>query len=143
METCGYGPTEDPIDPAKVLTRQSLWRQRSIFLGIIVLLNAVVAMVSIFGKRSKLNLALIYFIKSKDFLSSIVSPIGLIVYHLRHVVKPLRKVPPLWILSLIPAYSESEEQIIKTIFSLRDNDVEPHSQVMLVILDGKPRDIAG
>lgn len=51
--------------------------------------------------------------------------------------------PQQWILSLIPAYSESEEQIVKTIFSLRDNGVEPHRQVMVVILDGNPRDVKG
>lgn len=57
------------------------------------------------------------------------------------LVKPPAKVSSKWILTLIPAYSESEEQIIKTIYSLRDNEVEPHQQVMCVILDGKQRDV--
>ncbi|THZ53222.1 hypothetical protein D6C86_09950 [Aureobasidium pullulans] len=46
-----------------------------------------------------------------------------------------------WVLSSIPAYSESEEMIKNCVFSLRDNDARPHKQVMCIILDGKPRDV--
>lgn len=34
-----------------------------------------------------------------------------------------------------------KEQIIKAIRSLRNNQVEPHQQVMVVMLDGKARDV--
>ncbi|KAK7419061.1 hypothetical protein QQX98_003563 [Neonectria punicea] len=141
IETCGYPPIEDPVDPARILSQKDLRNQRVMFLGAIVLLNVIMVMVAFFGKSSKIIFVAILFIKSKDFLSAIVSPLGMMVTRLWRVFKPLEPVPQLWILSLIPAYSESEEQIVKTIYSLRDNDVEPHRQVMVVVLDGNPRDV--
>ncbi|KAJ4357373.1 uncharacterized protein N0V89_001948 [Didymosphaeria variabile] len=66
---------------------------------------------------------------------------GLLTRRIYRIFKPLPPVPRQWILTLIPAYSESEEQIVKTIYSLRDNEVGKHRQVMVVLLDGKPRDV--
>lgn len=143
VETSGYPEVDDPVDPARSLSRKDLIKQRTIFLGCILLLNILLAITAILGKESKLALAMIFFIKSKDFLSSIISPAGLILSKAYHVMRPLKTPTQRWILSLIPAYSESEEQIVKTIFSLRDNGTAPHRQVMVVILDGQPRDIQG
>ncbi|KAM5369998.1 hypothetical protein ACJZ2D_008681 [Fusarium nematophilum] len=140
-ENCGYPPIEDPSDPARILTQRDLRNQRIIFLGIIVLLNICMTITAFFGKKSKIIFLLILFIKSKDFLSAILSPLGMMTRFTYHLFRPPAEVSQLWILSLIPAYSESEEQIVKTIYSLRDNGVEPHRQVMVVILDGKPRDV--
>ncbi|KAG5656080.1 hypothetical protein KAF25_001650, partial [Fusarium avenaceum] len=143
VETSGYPEVDDPVDPARSLSRKDLIKQPTIFLGCILLLNILLAITAILGKESKLALAMIFFIKSKDFLSSIISPAGLILSKAYHVMRPLKTPTQRWILSLIPAYSESEEQIVKTIFSLRDNGTAPHRQVMVVILDGQPRDIQG
>ncbi|KAL9562560.1 hypothetical protein ACKAV7_013305 [Fusarium commune] len=99
------------------------------------------AITAFFGKKSKLIFIVILFVKSKDFLSAILSPTGMMYRAIHDKFYPPKPVSRKWILSLIPAYSESEEQIVKTIFSLRDNGVEPHKQVMVVILDGKPRDV--
>ncbi|KAJ4180215.1 hypothetical protein NW755_011903 [Fusarium falciforme] len=141
VETCGYPPIEDPVDPARILTPRDLRNQRIIFLGIIILINICMTVTAFFGKKSKLIFVTILFIKSKDFLSAILSPLGMMATAIYHKFRPPKEVSQLWILSLIPAYSESEEQIVKTIYSLRDNGVEPHRQVMVVILDGKPRDV--
>ncbi|KAK2037429.1 hypothetical protein LZ31DRAFT_611884 [Colletotrichum somersetense] len=141
VETCLYPDIPDPLDPARILTKNDLQKQRTIFLGVIVLLNILMAITAIFGKRSKLTLAAVLFIKSKDFLSAIGSPLGMAFCGVWAFFRPPEPVSQLWILSLIPAYSESEEQIVKTIYSLRDNGVEPHRQVMVVILDGNPRDV--
>ncbi|KAJ4264278.1 hypothetical protein NW762_005474 [Fusarium torreyae] len=141
VETCGYPEIEDPVDPARILTKLDLRNQRIAFLGVIVFLNICMAITAFFGKKSKLIFILILFVKSKDFLSAIVSPTGMMVRAIYQKFYPPKTVNRRWILSLIPAYSESEEQIVKTIFSLRDNGVEPHKQVMVVILDGNPRDV--
>ena len=141
VESCLYPEIDDPVDPARILSKLDLRKQRIVFLGGIIILNIVMAVTEIFGKKTKLVVLLILFIKSKDFLSAIVSPVGMLVRSIYRIYRPLQPVPTLWILSLIPAYSESEEQIVKTIFSLRDNDVEPHRQVMVVVLDGNPRDV--
>ncbi|KAH8893906.1 hypothetical protein GQ53DRAFT_859947 [Thozetella sp. PMI_491] len=136
-----YPDIEDPVDPARVLTRKDLIKQRILFFSIVLFLNLAFAMIELFAHHGTIIFVAILFIKSKDFLSAIITPIGLMVRSGYHFVKPLTPVPSQWILSLIPAYSESEEQIVKTIFSLRDNEVEPHRQVMVVLLDGKPRDV--
>ncbi|RSM04043.1 hypothetical protein CEP52_007029 [Fusarium oligoseptatum] len=141
VEGCGYPPIEDPVDPARILTPIDLRNQRIIFLGIIVLINICMTITAFFGKKSKLIFVTILFIKSKDFLSAILSPLGMMATAIYQKIRPPKEVEQLWILSLIPAYSESEEQIVKTIYSLRDNGVEPHRQVMVVILDGNPRDV--
>ncbi|KAF4472525.1 chitin synthase [Fusarium albosuccineum] len=141
VETCGYPEIEDPKDPARILTPLDLRKQRIIFLGIIVLLNFLMTITAIWGKKSKLIFILVLFIKSKDFLSALLSPLGMMTRWTCHKFCPPKEVSQLWILSLIPAYSESEEQIVKTIYSLRDNGVEPHRQVMVVLLDGNPRDV--
>ncbi|KPM45178.1 hypothetical protein AK830_g1385 [Neonectria ditissima] len=141
IETCGYPPIADPVDPARILSKRDLRNQRVMFFGAIVLFNIIMVMVAFFGKKSKIIFIAVLFIKSKDFLSSILSPLGMMSTRIWRIFSPLKPVPQLWILSLIPAYSESEEQIVKTIYSLRDNDVEPHRQVMVVVLDGNPRDV--
>jgi hypothetical protein len=141
IETCGYPKIEDPVDPARILSQRDLRNQRVAFMGIIVLLNICMAITAFFGKKSKLIFIVILFVKSKDFLSAILSPTGMMYRAIYEKFYPPKPVSRKWILSLIPAYSESEEQIVKTIFSLRDNGVEPHKQVMVVILDGKPRDV--
>ncbi|KAH7174241.1 chitin synthase-domain-containing protein [Fusarium flagelliforme] len=141
VETCGYPKIEDPVDPARVLSPRDLRNQRVTFMGIIVLINICMAITAFFGKKSKLVFIVVLFVKSKDFLSAILSPSGMMYRSVYEWFYPPAPVSRRWILSLIPAYSESEEQIVKTIFSLRDNGVDPHRQVMVVILDGKPRDV--
>ncbi|KAG7405202.1 Chitin synthase 7 [Fusarium oxysporum f. sp. rapae] len=141
IETCGYPKIDDPVDPARILSPRDLRNQRVAFMGIIVFLNICMAITAFFGKKSKLIFIVILFVKSKDFLSAILSPTGMMYRAIHDKFYPPKPVSRKWILSLIPAYSESEEQIVKTIFSLRDNGVEPHKQVMVVILDGKPRDV--
>lgn len=141
IETCGYPKIEDPVDPARILSPKDLRTQRVVFLGLIVILNACMAITALFGRKTKIIFVLILFVKSKDFLSAILSPTGMMCRAIYQKFYPPKPVSRRWILSLIPAYSESEEQIVKTIFSLRDNGVDPHRQVMVVILDGKPRDV--
>ena len=143
IEGSGYPEIEDPVDPARILSRRDLIKQRAFFLGTILILNILLALAAIRGGESKVAVSMIYFIKSKDFLSSIISPIGLLISKWYRVLRPVQTPTQRWILSLIPAYSESEEQIVKTIFSLRDNGTAPHRQVMVVILDGQPRNIRG
>lgn len=140
-EGCGYPEIPEPSDPARILSHNNLRKQRILFWTIIACLNVGMTMIAVFGKTGVVVFVFILFIKSKDFLSCIVSAVGMLVTYIYRLFKPLEAVPRQWILTLIPAYSESEEQIVKTIYSLRDNDVGQHRQVMVVMLDGKPRDV--
>ncbi|KAL1612120.1 hypothetical protein SLS60_000343 [Paraconiothyrium brasiliense] len=141
VDGCGYPEIPDPHDRARTLTRFDLRKQRSLFWCIIAGLNIGMTMIAVFANRGVVVFVFIIFIKSKDFLSCLPSAFGLLTQRIYRVFKPLTPVPRQWILTLIPAYSESEEQIVKTIYSLRDNDVGKHRQVMVVLLDGKPRDV--
>ncbi|KAK8193851.1 chitin synthase-domain-containing protein [Phyllosticta capitalensis] len=141
VEGCGYPEIPDPEDPARILGPKDLRNQRIFFFSTIVCLNIGMAMVALFANEGLVVFCFILFIKSKDFLSVLLSAGGLLARRIYRIFKPLAPVPQQWILTIIPAYSESEEQIVKTIYSLRDNDVEPHRQVMVVLLDGKPRDV--
>ncbi|KAL5433240.1 hypothetical protein PMIN05_008452 [Paraphaeosphaeria minitans] len=138
---CGYPDIPDPRDPARILDRSELRKQRLIFWGIIAVINVGMAMIAVFAHKGMIVFVFILFIKSKDFLSCLVSAFGLLIRRIYRIFRPLSPVSQQWILTLIPAYSESEEQIVKTIYSLRDNDVGKHRQVMVVLLDGRHRDI--
>lgn len=137
----GYPDIEDPVDPARILCPKDLRNQRMFFFCVMVSLNIGCAAIALFANQGLFVFTFILFIKSKDFLSVIISAVGLMVRKFHRYFKPLPPVSRQWILTLIPAYSESEEQIVKTIYSLRDNEVEPHRQVMVVLLDGRHRDV--
>ncbi|KAI9728145.1 MAG: hypothetical protein M1828_004606 [Chrysothrix sp. TS-e1954] len=129
-------------DPARVLTARNVWLQRIGYISVVFMANLACLLAAVLSKiHHQWVLAFILFVKSKDSFSAILSAIGLLVMAIHRRIKPPAPVDAKWILSLIPAYSESEEQIVKTIFSLRDNEVEPHKQVMLVILDGQSRSV--
>jgi hypothetical protein len=135
-------PSYDTVeDPRRYLTSKEIRYQRSFFIGVVLLMNLNLAIAAFIGHVGKMVLVFMILIKSKDVLSCIIQAIGLPIRYFRKRIWGEKEITSKVILSLIPAYSESEEQIVKTIFSLRDNGCEPHWQVMCVILDGKPRDI--
>jgi len=136
-----YPDVPDPVDPARKLNPKDLLRQRSFFFSIVLSLNLACLMGALFGQQELWVFIFILFVKSKDFLSVNISAFGLLIKSMYRLFRAPKSITSKWILSLIPAYSESETQIIKTIFSLRDNGVEPHNQVMCIMLDGKPRDV--
>ena len=130
------------MDPARSLTKKELKYQRIFFASVVFCVNATCIAVAGAGMSGLWVLIMILFFKSKDFLSVWLQ----VTNKLYNLVKPLFIKPAVqkrasWILSLIPAYSESEEQIVKTLFSLRDNGTGDHQQVMCIVLDGKPRPI--
>lgn len=135
-----YPTITEPKDPARILKKSDLRKQRSFFFSIVICLNIGALMAAIFMGGTWV-FVFILFIKSKDCLSSIGSALGLLTKSIYRLFVPREPVEGKWILTLIPTYSESEEQVLKTIISLRDNDVGEHKQVMCVILDGKHRDV--
>ncbi|KAK5449269.1 hypothetical protein LTS15_008811 [Exophiala xenobiotica] len=136
-----YPQIIEPKDPARKLSPKNLFTQRCLFFGTIISLNIGCLVAALIGNEGLWIFVFILLVKSKDVLSAVISPCGMLMTSIYHLFKPPEEVPTKWILSLIPAYSESEEQIVKCIYSLRDNGVEPHKQVMCVVLDGKPRDV--
>ena len=141
-EVTSWWPTiRTTYDPARKLKPDEVWTQRSTFYCVVFLVNTAALLGALLAKNHTWVFVFIIFVKSKDCVQSIYSAIALAVRSLYRLLFPPKPVEAKWILTLIPAYSESEEQIVKTVFSLRDNDVDPHKQVMCVILDGRHRDI--
>ena len=141
-ETTSWWPRiRATYDPARKLNPDEIFHQRCLFFAIVFTVNAACLVGALTARNHAWVFAFIIFVKSKDCIQSIYSAIALAARALYRLIFPLKPVTAKWILTLIPAYSESEEQIVKTIFSLRDNSVEPHKQVMCVILDGRHRDI--
>ncbi|EME81621.1 glycosyltransferase family 2 protein, partial [Pseudocercospora fijiensis CIRAD86] len=133
---------DGPVNPARNLTKKELLHQRLVFGSVVVSLNIACIVASGMGYSGTWVLVVILFFKSKDFLSVWIQIFCRIYYKLKPLFRKIEvEKKAAWILSLIPAYSESEEQIVKTLFSLRDNGMGEHRQVMCVILDGKPRPI--
>lgn len=138
-----YPSIADPKDPARVLGRTNLRGQKFMVMAFVLLLNIGCMLGAILGggPAGTFVFTFILFVKSKDFLSVVLAMFYMPLNAIRRYFKPPPPVTGKWILTLIPAYSESEEQIVKTIRSLRDNNVAPHEQVMVVMLDGKARDV--
>ncbi|RMZ69243.1 chitin synthase [Pyrenophora seminiperda CCB06] len=128
-------------DPARHLTGWELGSQRFFFAFTILAINVAIALMAIFAHPGLFVLIFMIFVKSKDVLSVLMIAGSKMYHFVKNRIYPKPEVSRKWILSLIPTYSESEEQIIKAIKALRHNDVDPHIQVMCVILDGKHRDI--
>lgn len=87
-------------------------------------------------------LAVVLFFKAKDFLFVWLQICCLSFFRMKRIWSPAKTSnTTAWILSLIPAYMESEEQIVRTLFSLRNNRTGNHQQVMCIVLDGNHRPI--
>jgi hypothetical protein len=139
-----YPEIADPVDPCRSLTRADLIKQRAFFSSNVFAINVAMLVFALFAPKAisgRWVLSFIIFIKSKDCISSLISCGYLIYKGIKDYFWPPPPVESKWILSLIPAYSESEEMIKNCVFSLRDNDAQPHKQVMCIILDGQPRDV--
>ncbi|KAI4791808.1 hypothetical protein E4T45_12871, partial [Aureobasidium sp. EXF-8846] len=142
--TTTYPEIADPVDPCRNLTRNDLIKQRVIFSSNVFAVNIAMLVFALWAPRAisgRWVLSFMVFIKFKDCISSLISCGYLIYKTIKDYLKPPPPVESKWILSLIPAYSESEEMIKNCVFSLQNNDAQPHKQVMCIVLDGKPRNV--
>ncbi|KAK0622675.1 chitin synthase-domain-containing protein, partial [Immersiella caudata] len=126
----------------KKLTVRQMTVQRFAYIFFVIALNVGLAMAAVFGNTHGMILAFVVFFKSKDIICVLIDVSGLIIRAIHRAIKgPPPETDAQWILSLIPTYNESEEQILKCIDSLRDNDIGKHKQVMCVVMDGKPKEL--
>lgn len=111
--TTDYPTITDPKDPRKDLSKKSMRSQKLGLMLLIVGLNAGMLFGSIFGggPAGHFVLAFILFTKSKDFLSVMVALFYLPLRMIYRLIKPPPPVKPSWILTFIPAYSESEGEL--------------------------------
>ena len=136
-----YPEVPEPEDPARKLGPWELRCQRFLFYIFVLSVNGACLAAALASHRHLWVLVLIVYIKSRDLLSTIAQVICLSFQAVYALFHPPAKVPSKWILSLITAYSETEEQIIKTLDSVRNHSVLPHKQVICIILDGKPKNV--
>lgn len=136
-----YIRKEDLTDHRRQLKHWQIWLQRIIIMFIVLGINIGLGLAYFRSFKHPYLLAILVFMKSKDILSTAADLLGILHYHFHSLIWPPRKPDSRWILSLVCAYAETEEQIMKTIMSLVANITTPHRQVICIILDGKPRDI--
>ena len=128
-------------NPARRLKFPELLWQRVLIWLVLIGLNAMCVILALKTIHHVWVLTLILYMKSKDVTSCIVSLVYWIGRAIRNWSRPREEIPPKWILSWVSAYSESEEQILKTLTSIRNQDLGIHRQVLAIVLDGKPRNI--
>jgi len=138
----GWPILGDPMNFGKKLTVRQMTAQRVVYIFFVIAINVGLAMAAVFGNTHGMLLAFVVFFKAKDIICVLIDFFGLIIRAIYRSIKgPPEETAPQWILSLIPTYNESEEQILKCIDSLRDNDIGKHKQIMCVVMDGKPKEL--
>lgn len=125
------------------LSKWEIWLQRIMFTLFVFAANIALGLAYLGSFKHPYMLPILVFMKSKDVLSTMVNLLGFLHTFLRQLTWPPKKPEPRWILSLVCAYAETEEQILKTVFSLARSTTQPHRQVICIILDGMPRNILG
>jgi chitin synthase len=83
-------------------------------------------------------------LKSKDIITALTQTIYYTVMKIRTICgykKPEITIPKANIISVIPVYSETKEQIDQTIFSIINNKIGEHRNILCVICDGLDVDI--
>lgn len=133
--------THEIVNPTRKLSRKQLGTQRGLFIALVLIVNLGLGLVATLFYHGSFVLAFIIFVKTKDFIYALVSLIGFVVQSVYRYFHSPEEVSRKWIVSLIPVYAESEEQILRSIASLQNNNPTPHKQIMVVVLDGKPKEI--
>lgn len=136
-----YINANDLTDKRRRLKHWQIWLQRIAIMLLVVGANIALGLAYFRSQKHPYLLAILVFMKSKDVLSTIADLFGILYDHFHRLIWPPKEPEPRWILSLVCAYAETEEQIMKTVMSLAKSDTRPHRQVICIILDGKSRDI--
>ncbi|PFH57330.1 hypothetical protein XA68_15216 [Ophiocordyceps unilateralis] len=136
---CGWPSLPEPVDRARKLSRAELAVQRAIFISFVVVINLGLAAMTIFAHVGIATLVLVLIFKLQDCLSSIVTIVCLAWTSVANLSRKSTPVPGQWVLTLLPAYNESEEQMLRAIEGLRDNIDAPHKQLIVIVLDGRPK----
>ncbi|PHH76887.1 hypothetical protein CDD80_1147 [Ophiocordyceps camponoti-rufipedis] len=142
-DTPNDGPSiPSPRSQGKKLTSKQLLLQRILFITLVLVVNIGLGALVICADVGYAPLVIMLVFKLQDCLSTIVAMTCLSWKGLRCCFsrKESEPRPGKWILTLLPAYNESEEQILKALDGLRDNVVRPDRQIVVIVLDGKPKD---
>lgn len=132
-----------PANTARKLSKTEIVVQRALFIVVVVVVNVGLAAVTVFAHVGVATLVFILLFKLQDCLSSIISIVCVTYTSIAGCFIKPAPVPRKWVLSLLPAYNESEEQILKSIRGLRNNVGDPHRQVVAIVLDGQPKELRG
>lgn len=129
----------------KVLNRLSFTQKKYAYLTIIFIANLTVGLITFnFAGVRTISLILVV-LKCKDVVTSFAQTLYFIFKFvkyriLKYKVKPII-VPKSNIISLIPVYSETKEQIDGTVNSIMENDIGEHNNLLLIFCDGLDVDI--
>ncbi|KAK5315943.1 hypothetical protein LTR70_006495 [Exophiala xenobiotica] len=133
--------TDSLGDGRAQLKRWEIWSVRLFFTLFVFSVNTALGLAYLRSYKHPYLLAILVFMKSKDILSTLAAILGMVRNSVHNKIWPPKQPRPKWILSLVCAYAETEEQIRKTVLSLVRGSLRPHRQAVCVILDGKPIDL--
>ena len=133
--------SESVGDLRQQLKHSAIILVRLIFSLFVIVVNMALGLAYLGSHKHPYMLAVLAFMKSKDILSTIVGVCGLIKTSICNRYWPPPQPTGKWILSLICAYAETEEQIMKTVLSIIRGQTLPHKHALCIIMDGKGRDI--
>jgi chitin synthase len=124
------------------LTRAFIFKKYT-FLGVVVLLNIAFVAFVYFVTSYRIVMYLVLFLKSKDIITTTIWLISLFVRNMRRCVrgKDTEPIKNKTIVSVIPAYSETYEQIIRTLDSIVYNEIGDNRNLLFIICDGKENNI--
>ncbi|KAK5939376.1 hypothetical protein PMZ80_008680 [Knufia obscura] len=133
--------TDSLGDKRLQLSGWEIWGIRLVFTLFVFTVNIALGLAYLGSFKHPYLLAILVFMKSKDILSTLADITGMLRNFAHNKIWPPKQPKSKWILSLVCAYAETEEQILKTVKSLAKCSTRPHKQAICIILDGKPRDI--
>jgi len=133
--------TDSLGDGRAQLKRWEIWSVRLLFTLFVFSVNIALGLAYLRSYKHPYLLAILVFMKSKDILSTLAAILGMVRKSVHDKIWPPKQPRPKWILSLVCAYAETEEQIRKTVLSLVRGSLRPHRQAVCIILDGKPIDL--
>jgi cellulose synthase/poly-beta-1,6-N-acetylglucosamine synthase-like glycosyltransferase len=110
------------------------------YLFCLLIANIVLAALVFNFAGFKLISFILIFLKCKDVVTSIAQTIYFITQFIKRSVLRIREKPLVIkksnIISLVPVYSETKEQIDGTVFSVLDNEIGEHTNLIVIFCDG-------
>jgi Chitin synthase len=112
------------------------------FISAIFLLNVGLCVISfLFNDHYHISFYVVLFMKTRDIITTCVWIMSLLIELFRYCIHKCYGTQPIkidnkTIVSIIPVYSESQEQIERTITSISENEIGTNKNLLCIICDG-------
>jgi chitin synthase len=111
------------------------------YLSVLFSLNIGLCIISYIFNEYKVAFFVVLAMKSRDIITATVWIISLLLSFLRCTSRPSIRVENKTIVSVIPVYGETVDQVERTLGSIVDNEMGTNKNLLCVICDGKKIDL--